>query len=292
MAENGKYGMKILVTGASGFIGANILRYLKERGYNTYGCGRRQIEQKDDTYLVCNLAKEFPDFPADIIIHAAAVSPSADVGFYDYFDNNVLAVRNILQYAKTCGAKRLIYTAAVSSYGKVDGVLREDSPHNHADGYGLTKYVGEELVRNSQIPYYILVLPGVVGKGCRDNWIMNTARQIYNNQNVTYFNGDGMFNNILDVTDLCRFISTLTEGENNCSETYLLGAKDKIKVKDVVEFLKESLGSKSQLTCVEKSGNSFYLDISRALNAGFSPKSVKEILVDICEEMSKEKEMN
>ena len=203
--------MRVLVTGASGFIGANVMKHLRERGYDICGCGRRQVKQNDNNYILCNLTKENPDFPADIIIHAAAVSPSPGVRFNDYFENNVLAVRNVLQYAKACGTKMLIYLAAVSSYGKVDGVLREDSPHNDMDEYGLTKYMGEQLVRNSGIPHYILVLPGVVGKGCRDNWIMNIARQICNNRDVTYFNGDGVFNNILDITDLCQFRGVLAE---------------------------------------------------------------------------------
>lgn len=282
--------MKVLVTGASGFIGSSVMKYLKERGYNVYGCGRRRIRQNNN-YIVCNLAEEVPDFEADIIIHTAAVSPLPGVGFQDYFENNILAVRNVLQYAKGCGAKRLIYTAAVSSYGKVDGVLREDSPHNDMGEYGLTKYVGEQLIRNSGIPYYILVLPGVVGEGCRDNWLMNTARQIYNNREVAYYNGNGMFNNILDITDLCQFIVMLMERESNQSETYLLGAGDKMTVREVVEYLKENLVSASQLFQHEKNGNSFCLDISRALEAGFSPKTVREILAGICQEISKEKEI-
>ncbi len=283
--------MKVLVTGASGFIGSSVMKDLKERGYNVYGCGRRQVEQKDYTYIVCNLAEEIPDFASDIIIHTAAVSPFSGVEFRDYVENNILAVRNVLQYAKGCGAKRLIYTAAVSSYGKVDGVLREDSPHNDMGEYGLTKYVGEQLVRNSGIPYYVLVLPGVVGEGCRNNWLMNTAGQIYNNRNVTYYNGNGMYNNVLDISDLCQFIGMLMERKSDDSETYLLGARDKMKVKDVVEFLKENFASDSQLFQGGKNGNSFYLDISRALEAGFSPKTVKEILAGICQEISKEKEI-
>lgn len=277
--------MKILVTGASGFIGSNIMRCLNDKGHIVYGCGRKHIDPPNSKYVICNLTRDLPDLKPDVIIHAAAVSPSANVTFNDYFSNNVMATQNILEYAKLNNVKRMIFLGAVSSYGRVDGVLREDSPHNDPDDYGLTKYMAEQLIRNSKIPHYILILPGVVGKGCRDNWIMKAAGKIYNDQQFNYYNGAGLFNNILEIEDLCEFIVRLLETETERSETYLLGAEEKISVEELLGYLRSRLSSSSQLCDISGSRNSFYLDISKALSAGFESKSILEILNIVCNEV-------
>ena len=185
---------KILVTGASGFIGSHVMDYLDKDGYIVYGCCRTQTKKR--MVVTCDMSRELPDMKADAVIHAAALSPSPGVTFNDYFENNIIATRNLIKFAKKSHVKRIIYMAAVSSYGRVNGILREESPHNNPDDYGLTKYVAEQLIRSSGIPYYILILPGVVGKGCRDNWIIKSARTIYRNQDFTYYNGEGKFNNM------------------------------------------------------------------------------------------------
>ncbi len=276
--------MKILVTGVSGYIGSNLIEYLSSRGYMVYGCCRTLLGRKDGKYIICDLVKELPDIEVDVIIHTAAMSPSKDVGFNDYFDNNVMATRNILKYAKDYCVKKIIYLGTVSSYGIVDCVLREDSPHNNPGDYGLTKYISEQLVRNSKIPYDILILPAVVGKGCRDNWIMKTAKMICDNKDFTYYNGEGFFNNILEIEDLCKFIEKLLL-ESEKSDTYLLGTGEKMTVREVITFLKGRLASDSQLKTTKESKNSFYLDISKALSVGFTSKSIIEILNEVCKEV-------
>ncbi len=281
--------MKILVTGASGYIGSNLVDYLSNKGYMVYGCCRTQVKQREERYVISDLVKEVPDFEVDIVIHTAALGPSANTDFNKYFDNNVIATRNILQYAKEYHVRKVIYMGAVSSYGNVDYVLREDSPHNNPGDYGLTKYIAEQLIRNSGIPNDILILPGVVGKGCRNNWLINTARTIYKCENFTYYNADGLFNNVLEINDLCKFILKRLKINLDKSETYLLGTEEYMKVEQVIAFLKKELSSNS-LCRNEGDGNSFYLDISKAVNVGFCSKSMVEILYEVCREVLNEGE--
>lgn len=280
--------MKILVTGATGFMGSNITKHLENSGYTVFGCGRRQIDKPSDRYFICNLDKESldVDVDVDVIVHTAAVSPSSERSFYDYFDNNAIVTMNILRYAKQHNVRRIIYTGTVSSYGEVNTVLREDSPHNNPNDYGLTKYVAEKLIRDSGIPYYILILPGVVGKGCRNNWIMNTAKKLYRGEDVTYYNGKGLFNNILEVQDLCNFIEVLLNEDKQGSNTYLLGNSEMTTIEDILLFFKKKLSSNSQLIDNGKNENAFYLEIDKAVSAGYVSKSIDDTLEIICKEIS------
>ena len=277
--------MNILVTGTTGFIGSHIMSYLNSKGYDVYGCVRSQEKKMNNKYVVCDLENETLNFDMDIdvVIHTAAIYPFDYLKFNDFFSSNVMATRNVLRCAKMKKIKRIIYMGSVVSYGQVIGVLREDSPHNNPNHYGLTKYVAEKLIRDSGIPYYILILPGVVGKGCRNNWIMNTAQKLYRNEDITYYNGKGLFNNILEVQDLCRYVEQLLE-ETTESETYLLGSNEKIRVEEVLGFLKDRLSSNSRLLCDECGRNTFYLDISKAVSNGFYSKPIKDILEAVCEE--------
>lgn len=277
--------MRILITGASGFIGSSMASYLNNLGYDVIGCGRTLVEQQGMKYILCDWSKSIPDVEADVIVHTAALSPSVNKSFHDYFENNVLATRNVIEYAKKHHVKRILYTGAVSSYGTIEHVLREDSPHNNPDAYGLTKYVAEQLIRDSNIPFYILILPGVVGKGCRDNWIMKAAETIYNNEDLIYYNGSNWFNNMLEIEDLCEFVSQLLKKETEESNTYLLGTDEMMTVDDVIVFLKNRFSSNSKTWDSTENRNSFYLDISRAKNAGFCSKAIKKTLDEVCQEV-------
>lgn len=284
--------MKILVTGATGFIGYNLMTYLAKQCHTVFGCGRRQIKLPNDRFFMCNLAQEILDIDLDIdvIVHAAAMGPSENAKYQDFFINNCLVTMNVLSYARQHNVRRIIYMGAVSSYGAVNSVLREDSPHNNPDDYGLTKYVAEKMIRNSGIPYYTLILPGVVGMGCRSNWIMNTAQKLYRNEDIIYYNGKGLFNNILEVQDLCKYVGQLLEEESEESETYLLGSSEKISVEEVIGVLKDKLFSYSKLYCDEHQTNAFYLDISKAMSNGFCPKPIKETLEVVCKEILRKEE--
>lgn len=252
------------------------MRYLDNKGYTVFGCGRTQI--KHGKYISCDLTKDIPDTRADIVIHAAGICPAKDVDFNGYFENNIIPARNIVKYAKQHKVKRIFYIGTLASYGKVDKVLKENSPHNDPDAYGLTKYVAEQLIINSGIPYYILNVPTVVGKGSKNNWIMRAGQAMYNNDNVTYYNGQEAFNNILEVRDLCNFIELLLGKDKLESDTYLLGSSEMMTVEEVVCFLKDKFSSSSLLFENQQNRNTFYLDVSKAVCNGFSPKPIKKTL--------------
>lgn len=277
--------LKILITGASGFIGSNIMEYLEEKEYIVFGCVRTQEKKKNERYIICDLEKEMLDIDVDVIIHAAGICSYGNTDFNAFFNGNIIATQNVLEYAKLHNVKRIIFLGSVESYGEANGVLREDSPRNNPNDYGVTKYVAEQLIRNSGISYYTLILPGVVGKNCGGNWIMNVAKALYSNKCVTYYNGQGLFNNILAVQNLCAFIEKLITENADKSETYLLGSSEKMTVEEVVCCLKDKFSSASQLNSDNQKRNAFYLDVSKAISDGFSPYPIMDTLEVVYKEV-------
>lgn len=277
--------MKILITGASGFIGSHMLKYLKENGYSVIGCGRSLLEDKGIPYIKCDLTESIPDVEADVIIHAAGLNPSPTNAFYDYYTNNSKATETVLAYAKSHRVKKIIYIGTLASYGTVQGVLEEESPHNNPEGYGLTKYMAEQLIKNSGIPYHILLPATVLGKGCGENWVTRTAKLLSRNEDVTYYNGTGLFNNFVEIGDICAFILKLLEQRLNESETYLLGSCEMTTVESIVLSLKEQLLSSSRLFRGQEGKNQFYLNIDKAVGAGFSSAPISVMLAQVCAEV-------
>ena len=277
---------KILVTGSNGFIGGYILNALSNMGYMAFGCGRGENKNINFPYLKADLSSGAININInfDFIIHAAARSPKAP--FNKYFADNVIGTQNIIEFATRNNVKKIIYLSAVSAFGDIKEVLTESSPRNNPGDYGLTKYIAEKLIYSSGLNYDVYILPGVIGKGCRDPYIMRLAEDLYNGRDVNCYNSDGIFNNVLLVDDLLNFIVKRIESSDK-SDVFLLGCAERMIMSKVVNILAEKLNSKSKIEFSRDIKGGFYLDIKRALKAGFCSSSIEKIINNVCDEVQR-----
>lgn len=155
--------MKTLVTGGAGFIGSHLVELLVARGHEvvivdnlTSGrlanlqsimdSGRVKFANVD----IRDAATLAPLFEGiDWVFHLAGLAdivPSIEMPA-QYFSTNVTGTFNVLECARRCGAKRLVYAASSSSYGIPDTFpTPETATIQPQYPYALTKYMGEELV--------------------------------------------------------------------------------------------------------------------------------------------------
>ena len=150
--------MKVLVTGANGFLSGYIIRNLNTEGYETYGMLRQNanITNLKDLTLQCiygNLNNEDDVNEAvrgkQVIIHAAALtSPSAS--WNEYYKVNVRACKTLINAAINQGCETIIYVSTANTIGYGD----EESPGNEkltmseefkASHYAYSKYLAEQL---------------------------------------------------------------------------------------------------------------------------------------------------
>ncbi len=172
--------MRILITGGAGFIGHNLAIYLAERGFDVTVLD--SLERS--TEFAVNRLRErgIPIIKADIrnlgdcggfdvVVHAAAyVSvPESVVRPIDYIENNVVGTAKV---AHECGrvSARIIYLSSAAVYGNpIKLPIPEDHPINPLSPYGLSKYLGELVIRNFSkvygFRYVILRLFNVYGPG-------------------------------------------------------------------------------------------------------------------------------
>lgn len=284
--------MKILLTGASGFIG----KYLAEswqHGLHDLICVSRNTRIPDSKFQVIysDLSKsfEYSEF-VDIIVHTAAQSPAPGVKMNDYLDSNVDSIRNLIRYAQKYNVKKFINLSSVLIYGDVaERVVDERTPIIKPGRYGLTKYIGEKLIGEvDNIATISLRLPGVLGKGARTPWLVKTANKLKNNELVKIYNAESLFNNLIYVSDLEKFICRLMDQEWYGHKIVTLGSRDMITVYDVVNKLKSNLCSSSQIEVIKAYKNSFVISNSDAYKMGYDPMCIDDILEKYCNDFLQE----
>ena len=142
--------MRILVTGASGFVGGAFMARFRDRpGLLLHGIGRRRLN--DDHYTSLDLAEPFElPFVPDVVLHAAARATLWGRR-RDYERDNITTTRNVIDFCRRHGSPRLIYVSSSSVFYRSGHQLglTEASPigPHFANDYAATKYAGEVLVR-------------------------------------------------------------------------------------------------------------------------------------------------
>ena len=157
--------MKILVTGAAGFIGSHMCERLHSLGYEVIGidnfsdyynielkkANAAALSEKHISVIHANLCS--PDLsrilPSDIhyIFHfAGQPGISKDSTFESYQQNNFVATHNLLEYAQQLQNLKMFVNISTSSVYGLRATYAEDKEPQPASDYGVTKLAAEQLV--------------------------------------------------------------------------------------------------------------------------------------------------
>ena len=157
--------MKILVTGAAGFIGSHAAERLQVLGHEVIGLDNfdpyysialkelnaKTLSEKGIAMITKDLRDEDLSacLPKDInyIFHFAG-QPGISISstFEDYFSNNILATKNLIDYAQSCTELKLFVNIATSSIYGLEATCNETTASKPASHYGVTKLTAEQLV--------------------------------------------------------------------------------------------------------------------------------------------------
>ena len=148
--------MRAIVTGGAGFIGANVVDALLERGDEVHvlddlSRGRRENVAAGATLHVADIRRPDDVFDAvrpEVVIHLAAqadVRVSVERPDFDA-DVNVLGTLRILEAARRHGARVVFASSGGAGYGECDGPAPETAQLRPLAPYGTSKLCGEEYV--------------------------------------------------------------------------------------------------------------------------------------------------
>ncbi len=226
---------KVLVTGGSGFLGINLIRYLLDKGYDIVSLDLEDFNYKDckdkiqaikgdirDEKLVAKAMKDI-----DIVVHTAAALPLYKKE--DIFSTDIVGTRNIIDTAYKNKVKRFIQISSTAVYGIPDHhPLVEDDKLDGVGPYGIAKIAAENVCiayREKGMCVPIIRPKSFIGperlgvfalfydwaKDGKGFPMIGSGRNKYQ---------------LLDVEDLCDAIYlTMTLDKNKVNDTFNIGAK-------------------------------------------------------------------
>ena len=211
--------MKVLVTGATGFLGSRIVEKLLENSdYHVIATGRDKKKAEklsslgaevstgslEDNAFVDNLLKE-----VEVVIHSAALS-SPWGKYEDFYRANLLATENIIKASKKNNTRRIVHISTPSIYFDYQDRfnIKEDFlPAKFVNHYAETKYKAEKLIDKAfeeGIETISLRPRAIVGAG--DTTIMPRLLKAQQQGKLKII-GDGK--NIVDVTSVSNVVDAV-----------------------------------------------------------------------------------
>lgn len=231
--------MKILVTGATGYIGRKLVSALGLK-YNLVCFVRSaerlplhnkvQVIQGDLTNL--SFTKLLPK-NIDTIIHLAQANAPFPERANELFSVNTTATQRLADYAYETGVSHFIFFSSGNVYAKTVSPLLETSPRESIDFYSLTKNASEDLLRCYKDIFNISIfrLFGPYGPGQKNRIIPKIIDLVREKKTVTLYNDGQPRINPIYIDDLIRIVD-LCLNLKGCHVLNVGGPKV-INVKDI-----------------------------------------------------------
>ncbi|MFX1339221.1 MAG: NAD-dependent epimerase/dehydratase family protein [Promethearchaeota archaeon] len=298
---------KILITGATGFIGSWLVRDLIKRGNNViaHGSSKESIEILKQKLENENLISEniefweqdflmkkwkFPDFSQiKNIIHCAAATKVREgtIENYDkYFSLNVQATKNIAKKALENGIFHFIHLSTGQIFGIPDTFpITENTPKNPINLYGITKLIGEYVVKSLGILglNYTIVRPfSIYGEG-HYNIISIIMDKIFRNDTLTIYGDGTQTRAFLHVNDICRAIGLILNNKTCFREEYNLSGPKEYSINELVELISNILNKKPKIGYKKSNVREIkrnVADLSKIKKLGFTPKETLEDFIN------------
>ncbi|SFA49032.1 dTDP-4-dehydrorhamnose reductase [Parageobacillus thermantarcticus] len=154
--------MKVVVTGAKGQLGTDLVHLLADRGYEVYGYGREEL----DITNFDQVKQVISEFNPDVVIHAAAYTKVdlAESEPDQAFLVNAYGTRNVAVASEAVEAKLVYISTDYVFDGTANVPYNEFAPTNPLSVYGKSKLAGERFVRDLHSKFFIVRTSWVYGK--------------------------------------------------------------------------------------------------------------------------------
>lgn len=153
---------KVLITGANGQLGKELVELFTEKGFEVYGFGRDKMDITNQVQVQEIIGAVKPN----IVIHSAAHTKVdlAESEPDQAFSINAYGTRNVAVAAEAVGAKLVYVSTDYVFDGTNDEPYNEFSPTSPLGVYGKSKLAGEQFVRDLHYKFFIVRTSWVYGK--------------------------------------------------------------------------------------------------------------------------------
>ncbi len=252
---------KIFVTGSNGFIGSNLIKYLKKKNFEIYGCDNKNLKENSKFIKSDFFSKKTINFiknnNIDFIIHLAATTEikNNQKNSIKCINNNFIKTKNFLKELKNkkIKIKKFIFASSAAVYGlSSKKKLIETSTKNPISAYGKSKLMAERFINKNAFfnigSIFLLRFFNVTG----GNMMLNKKKTFFNNlynsyvkKNFFYIYGndhctkDGTpVRDFIDIKKISLIIEKIIiKPSQNKVHTFNIGSGIGISLLEVIKYL-------------------------------------------------------
>lgn len=263
--------MKVLITGADGFIGSHLTEELLAEGYNVRALAQynsfnywgwlEDIEPNSQLKVICGDVRDLAFCreickDIDLIFHLAALIaiPYSYKAPESFIETNIKGTYNICQAVKDHNIKRILVTSTSEVYGTAQYVpIDEKHPLQPQSPYSASK-IGADAIAMSfynafQLPVTIVRPFNTYGPRQSARAVIPTIiTQIANGVKEIKLGDVTPTRDFNYVKDICNGFMLLANCKKAIGETVNIGSNTEISIKDLFELIKEIMKSDANLT--------------------------------------------
>ena len=248
--------MRVLVTGASGMVGRNLVSYLHGNGVDTIPTDIAGWEISgnllDREFVFGKLASL--DF--DAIIHMAAITDIKKTVEDPRltFEVNCVGSLNMLELARRKNVSRILCTSSANVYGAPrTNPVTEESPFDPRVPYDYSKVVLENMAmsffRTKGLPVSITRSWLLFGEYDQPNRAtVRFIRACVNDEPMTLYNGGRDTTSPTHAVNFAKLALTILRNDRAVGRAYNFGGERPVTIRELAETIKALTGSKSKLT--------------------------------------------
>jgi nucleoside-diphosphate-sugar epimerase len=251
---------QILVTGASGFIGSNLIGQLITQGdMIIYGVSRRHNTLTSSHYKHIAVDISAPGWTqsipseVDFVVHLAQSYRYREFpeGAQDMVRVNIDATAELLDWARFNGVKRFVFASTGNVYAPGQKAHQETDICEPKNMYAVTKFCGEMLVEQYTEIFETIILRffGVYGPGQTKMIVPKMIEAVSTGEEITLAQGVGLYLNPIYIKDCIKILQLLIESPDIYkNEIFNIAGKEIVTLSTIVKEIEKLLRKKAN-TC-------------------------------------------
>ena len=277
---------RILITGATGFIGSHLCEFCVEMGYRVKAFDRynpnnhwgwlEDSEYKDDIEVILGDVRDYDSVSKAMkgcssVFHLAALIgiPYSYVSPLAYIRTNVEGTYNVLEAAKNLGLEQVLITSTSETYGTAQYVpIDENHPMVGQSPYAASKIAADQLAlsyyRSFDVPVKIVRPFNTYGPRQSARAVIPTIiTQGFNGNNEIKLGNLSPTRDLTFVKDTCEGFIEIYNCEKLVGEVTNIGMNEEISIGDLAKSVARLVGREIEITTDETRVRPEYSEVKR-----------------------------